>query len=147
MCFYNDYDWYADICTIEDTHNWRHGNRCCECGRVMRLGEQVRTIDMVEREYCSECDGDDQDCEHDYGETWYGIQCEICTRFLAAIKAVEIEEGCSENVSQPPIGALWDTLHEGDFEVKAYLAKAEEMFPGYQFRELVGRFCRMASDD
>ena len=139
MCFYNDCDWYASI--QEDKVGVATKDiKCDECHRLIKEGEWVRHIFMQEDEECRNnpeseyCEGGEEgdscppDCEHDYGETFDYDRCETCDQLIEAIHQHELDEGCREDESRPNLTELYEALVEGDG--RAYLAKAETLFPG-----------------
>ena len=144
MCFYEESEWYASI--VEDeTKPAAKPTKCDECRRIIQIGDPVRHIFMKEREVCRhDPESDDYDpedtgepdcneeCKHDFGESFECDQCETCTQLIEAIHQHEIESGCSEDESRPGLTGLYDAFAEG--EGAAYLAKAEALYPGIAAR-------------
>jgi hypothetical protein len=147
MCFEYDSDWTASI--VEDkTTIVTKPVKCDECGRVIQPGEFVRHVYQQEHEVCrhdpesDDFDGPEWDendepikregcldgCNHDYGETFDWDCCEACNQLIEGIHRHELDEGCHEADSRPALGELYETVAEGNG--KAYLDKAEELFPG-----------------
>lgn len=112
MCFDNDdFDWYAEVQVDTSGENARR-ERCHECRRWIEVGEWCRRIFQQEHDGCSECDGLDPDCEHDYGQTYHYVCCQECVTILNAIKQVEQAEGCPAYAQQPALTELRDAMWE-----------------------------------
>src|SRR5688572_30184586 len=137
MCFYNDYDWYAQVSDSSsgpaDTKA-----RCDECGKVINPGDWRYHLDQQEEECCRTCDegGDNYDdddpqdpltCEHDFGETFDYDRCDKCDKILKAIEAVEIKEGCPPDARRPRLMELRETFIEHS-SAPVYAATAIEMY-------------------
>ena len=152
ICFYSgDCDWMADV-TEEETYPSDGKTKCMECWRVIPEGQDVHHTYFQEHEECHACydgececpardDGDkvcvdgDCKCEHpSFGETSTYDRCQDCDKFLKAIEASEIDEGCKPHESRPQLGVMVEELRnlEGDNEVypaKRYFKRAVKMFP------------------
>lgn len=130
MCFYGDCDWYAEV-QFDNFAIAGKPIRCGECGRTIDPGQQHRVIELRECECCQVCERADCTCDKpDYGEEFITARCLDCDKFLAAIAAVEIEEGCSRHESQPALEGMFDELYEFEVEnIERYLAKAAAMSP------------------
>jgi hypothetical protein len=158
MCFYDDGDWTAQV--VEDEILVVTAPvKCDECRRPIKPGEWRRHVFMQEHEVCrhnpahDDYDGPETDsedcpegCEHDFGETFDYDRCQSCDQLIEAIHRHELAVGCHEYESRPSLTELHDAMVEGDGE--AYLAKAEELFPGITARspETFLRF-RSVTDD
>jgi len=133
MCFYNDYDWYADVNDITEGET-DEKQECHECGLVIHPGEWRRQVYQQEHEECHVCEFEDGppcgDGNHDYGETYFYVCCRTCANILKAIEVSEAEAGCPPDARQPAYGELQETLWE-DREGR-YVRRAVEMFPGLQ---------------
>jgi hypothetical protein len=142
MCFTSDYDWFASVqveqlltvAVPEDDEHARQVLRCGECGCFLEPGQQYREIYQQEHEECQECINDGVGhctCQKpDFGETFRTRHCLDCDKFLQAIKAAELEEGCHEAESLPPHNQMINELIEFEREsVDRNFAKAWEMFP------------------
>ena len=112
MCFDNDADWYASINEVTESDSGP-ACRCCECDERIAETDWRQTIHQVEHESCQDCDDElpDDECFHDYGETFDGSLCRTCVRMLAAIEEIEIEAGCKEGHRQPLGGELWESVY------------------------------------
>jgi hypothetical protein len=148
MCFYNDYEWYAAIQT-DETRTAEKQLACGECGCKIEVGQQYRYIFQQEHEQCDRCFGyleqkDQCECdEPDLGEQFCICICLECDKFMEAIKAAEVEEGCDGDETQPALGRLFEQIAEVD-DVDRYFVKARELFPeleasGYLSRNAVVR--------
>lgn len=141
MCFTDDCDWYASI--VEDEIlTASKPTQCNECHEMIQEGGWLRHIFMQEHEECihdptsenydfegeHEGEGCPEGCEHDYGETCDYDRCETCDQLIEAIHQHELVEGCSHNESYPNLDGLYDAFWEGNG--KAYLARAETLYPG-----------------
>ena len=122
MCFDNDADWYADVATVIDGPNER-ATTCHECGAKIESGAWRRHIDMREHEQCQCCEDElgaewrdgIEPCgegQHDYGQTFVADLCQGCCHLLAAIEAVERDEGCPEHARQPAYGELGEAIRD-----------------------------------
>lgn len=122
MCFDNDADWYAEVSTIVDGEA-QHATTCFECGTKIKAGEWRRHIDQREHDQCQRCEDELGDwwedgvepCgegEHDYGQTFTVDVCQGCCQLLAAIEAVERDEGCPEYARQPAYGELSEAIRD-----------------------------------
>jgi hypothetical protein len=126
MCFYNDYDWTAEVNEetegVADTEN-----SCIDCSAKIIRGEWRRNIVQQEHEECQqieECGHDDDDnlihdCERDKDECNYGenFECDICQRcdtIRKAILKVEISEGCDPSEGQPALGELKEQVDNSE---------------------------------
>lgn len=138
MCFYNDYDWYADTvvetccrCPVVEC-------TCYECGEPIGLGDWCYGVYQEEHECCAVCEDthdefgrydpeqDPETCEHDYGETYGYVRCVTCSKLLHAIEEQETDEGCPPLVRQPALEELREALSYGTVE---YATKAVAMYP------------------
>lgn len=134
MCFYNDYDWYAEL--VEDEiRTADQPTRCGECGTVVPEEGTLRHIyyqqyEICRRDHYEGGPGCSEDCEHDFGETFDFDLCEACNQLIEAIHQFEIEEGCGEAESRPAFGELYDAIYNR----KDYLEKAESLYPGITSR-------------
>ncbi|MGB0971800.1 MAG: hypothetical protein ACPGVG_12680 [Mycobacterium sp.] len=130
MCFYNDdYDWTASVSEVTDLVSG-HASRCCECGCGIEPGQWRRHIWQQQYEECQVCEygeADEACVKHDYGETYATDVCRECTWLLAAIEAVEADEGCPEYARQPPSGELAEHMRNPDS--RRYWDRALEMHP------------------
>lgn len=152
MCFVNEGDWTAmvhessEIVTTKET-------KCDECGQPIPIGAFARTIYMQEHEECSDCANEycscpiatidneevkvciDKGCQCEkpnFGETFDYDRCEGCDKFLQAIEAAELEEGCSKYEARPSL-PMWDDLQGiGRDECKRYWRKAVSLFPEWK---------------
>ena len=136
MCFVNDGDWHAAVYEVNDGPATKD-DRCADCYQPIKVGDPVRYFFMQEYEECQTCYDDPEepeyaDCTHNYGERFEARICATCLKFRAAIKVVEVAEGCREDESEPAIGELPDVLDRDMNEydhVSEYKAKALEMYP------------------
>lgn len=137
MCFYNDYDWSAQIINTTEGPADKPVN-CHECPQKIQVGEWRRKIYMQEHELCQLCEDDCSDvfdeeinkneCKHEYGQRYTYYCCQDCDKVLQAVKAHEVEAGCPAYAQQPPLGELWVGLQDSG-EGHIYAAKAIAMFP------------------
>jgi hypothetical protein len=136
VCFYNDdYDWIA---SINDTTcvQGTVADRCYECRRPIDAGEWRVSIYQQEHEACQICEDEDSDefdqqihqneCIHDFGETFSAVICRQCSLLREAIYDLERIENCPEHARQPRIGALQDEMGEDDGK---YARHAVAIFP------------------
>lgn len=105
---------------------------CAECGRW-----------GVDSEVCGE------PCDDRLGGDWYfGPVCGACEILLAAVEAVEADEGCEPGVRLPPPGWLgeeWDYLD--DDAVRAYAVEAIRREPLMRLHRIVARTLRDWAED
>ncbi|MDE2100919.1 MAG: hypothetical protein KGL39_26975, partial [Patescibacteria group bacterium] len=153
MCFFNDADWYAEV--YEEVISKAEKDFACEeCGANVSAGEEYRYIFMQENEdtecefcekgkerdgtKCLECNGTGS---RDPGETFEYARCMECDRFLQAIEAAEIEEGCSRDEARPRLNYLREDIREADPVpmLRRYIKKAIEMFPELKKSGYLGR--------
>lgn len=147
MCFvHEDYDWIAMVNEHSDGVA-SVATKCDECDSSIAPSAFVHRVHQQEHEECHACDDgfcdcprDDFDepvcilkgcqCENpDFGETFDYVRCEGCDKFLRAVKALEIEEGCSEHEAMPGMPFFEDFQDIGREESKKYWQKALAMFP------------------
>lgn len=146
MCFTNECDWYA---AIEEQSDYVVTTpcRCDECGKMIEVGEKTHHIFQQQHETCHRCEEWDCECprnedgdpvcdekgcqcaEPDYGETYTYDRCESCSKFLDAIEAAEIEEGCHKYEARPNLPMNYDMEGMGSDNAKRYWKKASQMFP------------------
>lgn len=138
MCFYWEGDWIARL--VETESRVSDGSiRCDECRRKIRVGTKYEHTAYREHEECRRCEDecsdwyepDHPDCadgKHHYGEEDASDVCEECERFLAAVQAVEADEGCSPSESRPPYGELLEAMWESD-GAQAYIDRARADYP------------------
>lgn len=147
MCFYeDDCDWTASVST-DEVLTADKPVKCDECQRVIPAGDSVRHIWMQEHEVCRndpDSVGCPEGCDHDFGETENYDRCQACDQLTEAIHQHELAEGCKEYESRPPLTGLYDAMSEGDG--KAYLAKAESLYPGITGR-LPASFLQFREED
>ena len=152
MCFVNDdCDWTASV--VQEADTVATGQVMCdECSANIGIGEFVHTIHMEESEWCKDCENGDCACVGEccqcktpnLGETFDYLRCEQCDKFLKAIEAAEIEEGCSEDTARPML-PMWDDIQGmGRGDAKRYWKKAKEMFPEMVASGHLGKLWRMA---
>jgi hypothetical protein len=133
MCFYNDYDWSAEIydqldpVATEDLH-------CQECNREIKTGQQHHYIFMQESETCRHCDNLDLECceceEPNFGEQDEYWCCTDCWQFRGAVKEAEKDEGCPPGERSPSLQGMLEEISQFDGdEPQIYFAKAEAMHP------------------
>lgn len=139
MCFYNDdYDWTASV-VLQEKRTAGKQIQCYECGAKIAPGESYQWIFMQEHEECRVCEWEEAEtpCEkHDYGEDFSYQRCNACSQLLAAIKAVEIEEGCPEHAQQPGLCELGEVFCEHENR-REYAARAVAMFPELKSHRLI----------
>jgi hypothetical protein len=141
MCFVNDdCDWYASICE-KTAAPANEVTRCDECHRKIQPGETVHHIFMQQYEECHACDVAECECEERgkeccacdkpiFGETFDYDRCDECEKFLEAVQAAELEEGCSQYESQPDLGDMLSSIREvGASEAKRYYKAAMRLHP------------------
>lgn len=132
MCFYNEGEWSASL-VLDDVLTADSPIKCGECRRVIEAGTQYRRIYLQEHEVCYDCEGEGKECDCEkanLGETWTARRCMECDKFLQAVSAAEIEEGCPAHESQPSLDGMFDEIQEFDRNDKErYFAKARAMFP------------------
>lgn len=149
MCFDNDadYDWYAR--TQEEDRNPRAKDvRCEECLEPIPAGAPIFHIYLQQYEYCEACEEENCECVKDccecedpqVGETYDYYCCQNCERFLDAVEAAELEEGCSKADSRP-LHAMMRAEMEGigRKDARRYFKKALKMFPTLQTSGYLGR--------
>lgn len=142
MCFISESEWYADVSEEGYVFNKNEKERCDECRRPIAAGDRKFEITQQEHEHCQACEngeclcedqGEWHDCEcesPEYGETVEYVRCMDCDWFLAAVKVAELEAGCRESESLPPLGEMVNCVEEsGRGEAEKYFSKAEELFP------------------
>ncbi len=146
MCFYNEYDWSAEV--VEYTGGPATSqHRCFECHTFIHPGEWVHKTFMQEHEDCQHenriddnedvtdfyesgimphwCNGlDAEPCV--FGETHQSYVCQSCTDFRAAIRAVEEADGCVGDEAEPQ--NLFDDIAESD-HYHQYFDHAANTFP------------------
>lgn len=143
MCFVQEGDWIARVNDADDILATVQ-MKCCECGDVIPVGAFAHTVHQQEHEECQACENGDCNCPWDFyygarkccrcekpefGESYDYVRCEQCDKFLRAIEAAEIEEGCHKNEARPMM-PMWDDLEGiGRQECKRYWKKAAKMFP------------------
>lgn len=104
MCFVpsDDYAWYAEVVVVEDGYHETGRNvkrkKCVECGCKILEHHWRRHIHAQQNE--------DMGDDGTYGKEADYFQCEKCVALIAAIKEVELSEGCTEQESVPDIGDL-----------------------------------------
>jgi len=138
MCFNDDYDWTANVVQEADTLAAAPA-KCDECSAKIGVGDWVHTIHMEESEWCMDCENGDCDCAcvgeccqcatPNLGETFDYIRCESCDKFLRAVEATEIEEGCNKYTARPGLPMRDDLQGVGRLDAKRYWKKAKAMFP------------------
>lgn len=139
MCFYNDYDWRAEVCeksersSEEDCH-------CDECHQAIPAGVRHTYIYMAQHE--TPRDWNDEGLEYgedlpeddpsrfDPGEEFDYRCCSRCWKVLEAIEAAELEEGCPKHAARPALTRLHSVMWvDANREGGRYRAKAMAMFP------------------
>lgn len=152
MCFYNDDGDWTVATEQEETRVADLVYQCCECREKILPGEEYHWRFQQEHDdgICQRCDACECECvdwedeeadpEHeckcekpDYGETWEGRTCLNCRKFLEAVKAHELHEGCRPYEALPLPGNMIDQM-DGfeDEQIKAYFDEAEKMHPALQ---------------
>lgn len=145
MCFTHDYDWYAET-QEQSTFIADKPVKCNECRVEIPVGGNVYRIWQAEYEGCQLCENKYCECEPDrccdceepdYGETNEHQCCENCHKFLQAVEASEVEEGCERSEARPALFCMIEDIRQfDDYDYrnrKRYIQKAIEMFP-----EMVG---------
>lgn len=167
MCFYDESD-YTPQLVEDEVIEANEPTRCMECRRTIPVGGWVRHVFLQEHESCRHDPDNDRyvgdwtaeefgvaveslpeegcspGCSHDYGDSFHYDRCRDCDQLLDAIQKHEIAEGCHWADSLPNLERLRDAMHEGDG--RAYLAKAEELYPGITAR-LPENFTTFRGDD
>jgi hypothetical protein len=137
MCFYNQYEWIAEIYS-DTTLRLDTDAVCYECGAAIAAHERRRVIHMEESDgRCLACDGyEDCCCETpNAGESFDCQVCRSCCALLAVIRLVERRAGCPAYTQQPEFGYLSDAmLHHGDGD--RYREQAGKLFPNLKHRFL-----------
>ena len=139
MCFYHgDYDWIARVYE-ESTVKLQQPVKCLECFRPIPAGVAFTHIEMREHEECQrcqdECSEGYEDCHpacaegvHDFGEEYEHRTCDECQKLIAAIQAVETDEGCVGNETRPALGELREAMWESNSAI-AYIDRARREYP------------------
>jgi hypothetical protein len=128
MCFYNDYDWYAEDETDESGESPEIAG-CIECGSTIISGKWRRHIYQQQYVECQVCEYEEAEepCKtHDYGELFECDICRSCQWILEAIDDIETEEGCPYDARQPAFGELRDAIWDDSDAGKRYLDRAIE---------------------
>lgn len=147
MCFYNDYDWYAEV-TDKSEPEADKDVRCHECRETIKQGSKYVYIFMQEHEECHNCNDEDEDfpcsCEEpNFGGTFEYQRCLNCECFLEAVQEAEKEAGCDYQDSRPGLTAMVEAIRDGGKEeAKAYFKKAAKMFPELVTNEYLKRLWR-----
>jgi hypothetical protein len=139
MCFWNDdYDWTAEV-SEEEEFVASKPTKCQECYRLIPAGETMVHIWMQQYEECHACYDGECECpegrccqceEPVFGETFDYHRCQECDKFLMAVEAAEVEEGCARHESRPGLGAMASDIMDGDREnIKRYFKRALRDFP------------------
>lgn len=143
MCFNNDdYDWHAEVMD-QSTLTTDKLNHCDECYRDILPGTEFHYVHMRQHEECQLCVEEECDCDEDqccqcdvpeFGEEQAYSRCIECDKFLQAVQAAEVAEGCPIYDSRPGLNAMEEEMMErGRGDAKKYFVTARKMFP-----ELVG---------
>ena len=164
MCFYNDdYDWTASV--VEQSTGVSIGKLCDECHLPIPPGATIHHIFMQEHEECHACENGECECpltadgelscdskgcqceKPAFGETFDYDRCDECDKFLRAVEAAEIDEGCEPYEARPGLGGMIEELRnlEGDNEVypaKRYFKLAVKMFPELVTSGYLGRLAK-----
>lgn len=116
MCFYADYDWYADIHEETCFQLDEPGLPCDECGQLIPQGAWRVHVYQQENETCHQCDDLDSDEEHDgkcdYGETTDYNCCVECSKIIAGVEEYERRQGCPEGNRRPPLYSLYESVQQ-----------------------------------
>lgn len=151
MCFvHDDYAWYAMVSEHKATVA-TSPMKCDECEAPIAAGDFVYTVFQQEHEECQACadglcdcpreDPNDEDSDRvcsgvdcrcskpNFGETFDYCRCEGCDKFILAIEAAELEEGCRKSEARPGLPMWYDLQGNGRDEVKRYWKFAAKMFP------------------
>ena len=146
MCFYNDYDWQAEVHSKNDVEAARPQG-CYECGAAISQGTIARHI--IQRQYqdcrCASCMDQFiggflvENCPNaEFGESFECWICADCCKILKAIEVLEEKEGCPAAVQQPSYGGLYEeAFAQDEFEANKYAKAAAEMFPELATQRLV----------
>lgn len=153
MCFYNDYDWTADVVVDRIENEGKEPPpldqggqhfKCEECGALILAGSPHRYIYQQEHECCQNEDcgiytddelGEDEegDCrcdKPDLGETFTYRRCMECDKFLTAVERAEHDEGCARDESRPSLGGMICEIQELERVARArYFRRARRDFP------------------
>lgn len=138
MCFIHEGDWVARVYE-ESVVKLQKPVKCLECFRYIPAGVEFTHIEMREYEDCRRCEDECSDwyeenhpeCragQHDYGEECEHRICDECQKLLAAIEAVETDEGCVGSETKPPLGELREAFWESDSAVE-YIDRARNEYP------------------
>ncbi len=139
MCFINDdYDWQARVYE-KDTKITDKPIRCQECNTLISIGDKIHAVYMREYEECRDCYNGDCLCLVDkccqctnptFGEECNYHRCASCEKFLTAVHDIEIDGGCSEHESVPPLGNMIEYIQNGhEDEAKKYFKRAIKEYP------------------
>ena len=150
MCFvHDDYDWIAMVNEEADEVATRP-MKCDECDAAISAGQFMHTIHQQESEWCKDCENGDCECavecceceRPNLGESFDYVRCEQCDKFLRAVEAAEIEQGCDEDTARPGL-PMWDDLQGGGrLDAKRYWKKARSMFPELVASGYLGKLWR-----
>jgi hypothetical protein len=143
VCFFHDYDWYAELC--EETEGPAPAPaRCGECRRPIAAGQWRHRVYQQQYEECRACGNGDCECPGadgtgeccrcpvpSFGETAEYDRCESCDKVLRAVEAVELADGCHHDNARPALcGLSEEALNRcNNDHADEYAAKAVELFP------------------
>jgi hypothetical protein len=146
MCFYNDdADWTANV-NESSTYLATTSAKCMECRRVIAVGETVHQVYQQEADDCLDCENGDCECadggtyhvcqcdKPELGHTYTWLACADCFKFLAAVEAAEVADGCSKSEARPPLGQLIEELaqqaaYDGGDAFHKYGLEAAKLHP------------------
>lgn len=134
MCFYHEYDWFADVWEMTCHRIGIPGGRrrfCDECRREITPGEWAVEVYAQEYEECQCCEGFECECvEPDFGETQEYLRCRDCARLYEAVRQSELEAGCPAHTSEPPYCQLWEAAFKDVDQEESikYLRKHRQLF-------------------
>lgn len=149
MCFTDyDYDWVASVYEKDIVINTKPV-KCLECYSLIKEGDIKHTIHMEQHEECQICYDGECECKKDeccqcsnptFGEEYDYHRCVSCNKFLKAVHDEEIDAGCGENESQPPLEMMIEYLQEGgEDEAIKYLKRAIKEYPDLKRSGYLGK--------
>lgn len=118
MCFYHDCEYVASI-NEKTTRLAKRDFTCGECRKLSPASSIRHEVYQQEHDPDEDLNPDDADYKQqledfDIGYVFEMAWCDQCEQLRAAIRAVEISEGCSRDSAEPLFGELYEAVEQGE---------------------------------